>query len=158
VKYGEPLNAGYIVTGDVPYSSGGKTLAQLMKKELIRCGVDPERIDIGPGNGIPSEAREVCEFITVCYRSEKNITIVSSDWYFEPGLTAWSREAKRVGLAVDYLAIRGTGGEKTRRFYRRYGYITRWARNLGAYWALAGLLNLYQKRRAVNGFQWDGCG
>jgi len=111
----------FVVTGDVPYERGSKTLAWLMREYLIEAGADSQRVIIGSGGGIFSESRNITSGIKRRWPDTEIIEVVSSDWYFLPAWLLWKKFGGEQGLKVKVIIVENTGGPRTRIMYALYG-------------------------------------
>lgn len=144
-----------IVTGDVPYKSGGlkTTLAKLMKAWLVDKGFPAERISISrDGVGTFSEARLTCELLN----GVGEIFVISSGWYLFQGKPIWCRRGKENGIKVSFVPVSGTGGRRTVLLYTIIGVAVRAAILLGVESILENRLTASQESRK-KGFTFDGC-
>ena len=147
----------FIITGNVPYEKGAKTLCDLMRSYLVCQGVTDNKIILGEGVGIYSEAKNVTKQIRKAFDSSTRFFVVSSDWYFLPGGIIWRYFAHKNGIEASFQRVRGTGGEKTKKLYRRYAFFVRYAFRFHVGWLLGRLLTFLQQGRK-KGFTMDGCG
>ncbi|MDP3741042.1 MAG: hypothetical protein Q8R08_01805 [bacterium] len=92
-----------LTTGAVPFSAGGKTLAQLKHENVANLERRVLVTIIREGVGTFSEARHIC---AVCKRrGVTKLIIVSSSWYFWPGQGIWKRRAREQGLEMEFLML-----------------------------------------------------
>ncbi len=145
----------FIVTGNVPYRPGGKTLSELSQEHLARHGVPPEKIEASEGTGIYSQARILTDRIRSLPDSP-TLYIVTSRWCLWTVKPIWKKYGK--GLRVLFYPIPGRAGTKQILIYFCYGVVIRIARVLGLENRLAGFLTAQQEKRKTRGFTWNGCG
>lgn len=150
------LGVSFVTTGNVPYQAGGKTLAELMQNYLKDSGVSEDRIAIGRGVGMFSEARNVTRMISDLTGGKKRIAVVSSDWYFWPGAPIWKKFAKERGLEIDIHCVRGTGGWRTKMTYLIYSMLVRASLLFGCANRLERIMLRLQSGR-TEGFTFNGC-
>lgn len=154
-----------IVTGDVPYQKGGKTLGQLMEAWLVQSGVPKEAVTrLNGGVGTFSEAELVCKLL---FGKTREFTIVSSPWYLFQAKPIWNHqveiqnesvpeEAYETPISPEYLSVPGTGGLRTWIIYIGIGIVVRASILCGQAGRLAELMTESQQDR-VNGFKFNGC-
>lgn len=147
-----PAETHFVVGGNVPYEKGGPTLQQLMKEWLLRHGAVDALFNSGTGTF--SEARETLKDIAI--RPGVNIVVVSSDWWLWSGAPIWRRFGRPYGRKVETLAVRGTGGWRTRLVYAAYAAVVRASFLLGCSPFVEKHLNRMQAKR-LEGFTWNGC-
>lgn len=144
-----------IVTGDVPYVPDGPTLGKLMQKWLLKRRVPESAVSILLGGvGTFSEARIACEYL----RNEKEVTIISSSWYFLQGKPIWRRLARENNIKVSFISVPNTGGWRTVLTYMIIGAVVHIAFfvGLGLERVLEKFLTASQTKRR-KGFTFDGC-
>lgn len=143
--------------GAVRYKPGSETLGTLTGHELASRGIPQERILVPQdGVGTFAEARSATRLIDekLPDRTQKMISVVSSDWWLSSGEPVWRQMAYFVRL--NFLPVMGTGGKKTRRLYSLYGRLIRMAYWLGCEHELEHIITTFQKRR-MQRFTWNGC-
>lgn len=157
----------FVATGDVPYEKGGVTLAQLIKKELVKQEIKPENVLIGDGVGSFSESGSVPKQIQKRWPGTKKISVISHHWYFWPASRLWRESSNWFGMEVEISKVRGAGGFRTLATYAVLGSLV-WAADLAdrilcplfrasALYFLGKLLTKVQAGRK-NGFKLNGCG
>jgi len=146
----------FVATGNVSYEKGSKTLAELIKEELMLHGARDENVLIGEGVGIFSESRTVPRQIKDRWPDTEVMEVVSSDWYFWPAKPLWKKFGKEQGLRVEITPVKYTGGLRTELMYAAYASIVRTS-------LLCGLSSFVEKKLTVmqstrkEGFTMDGC-
>lgn len=146
-------NDHFLVTGDVPYKSGGSTLAEIMRNWLIHHGVAKSNIAILHGGvGTFSEARLACESV----KKDEEVVVVSSAWYFFQGRIIWRRRAKENHLNLSCETIENTAGWKTFLTYAILGLVVHISIFLGLESVLENKLTASQQSRK-QGFKLNGC-
>lgn len=142
-----------LVTGAVPFVKGGPTLAELMKNWLVERNFPATLVSVlKDGVGTFSEARIACKLL----KNEREITVVSSPWYFLQGKIIWRRRAKERGIKVSFISVPGTGGWRTWITYALIGTIVRGAVLAGLERVLENRLTASQEKRH-EGFTFNGC-
>lgn len=146
-----------VVTGDVPYEAGSKTLCQLMREYLIAKGFSGAVIMAAGETGSFAEPRIVTRKLKELFPEAKRFLVISSNWQLWVGRPFWKRSASTAGLDVMFLSLANTGGWRTRFFYAAYAVFVRAALATGLWSRLERLL--YRKAYATrrDGFQWNGC-
>lgn len=124
-----------------------------MQEYLVAYGVDPNRIAIGEGVGISSEARHVMSL----FCPNGSYLLISSNWYLWPGRLIWKRWAKKYGRELGILSVKDTGGTKTRILYFVYFCVVAVEKVLGLSNFVESLLTKSQEKRKTEGFQMNGC-
>jgi len=153
------IDVAFVVTGNVPYEKGSKTLAELMREYLFKnyyIHLIYTRVHIGEGVGIFSESRNVTHDVRKLIHDASKIIVVSSNWYFWAGAPLWKKFGQENGLEVQILPIYGTGGWKTKLIYAVYGLIVRASLIFGFSSLVEKQLTKMQLSRK-EGFTFDGC-
>lgn len=145
----------FIVTGDVPYQNGTKTLGTLMKEYLAQHGV-PLILRSRGGVGTYSEARIIMNEDVVGFSKEARITVISSDWHLWTGRSIWMKRARECGREVAFISLPHTGGVRVRCIYAVYAMIDKTASLLGLQWLAEKVITGSQLSRR-QGFTLDGC-
>ena len=147
----------FIVTGNVPYEKGSKTLSNLQRQYLVDHGVPTEKIYTGEGVGTFSEARTVTSDAWRRHGPEHQMIVVSSDWYFWAGAMIWRKFAREYHLSLTLHRVKYTGGIKTKMIYFALACV------IGIFFAVRKesvieekLTQMQMKRK--EGFTMDGCG
>lgn len=142
-----------IVTGDVPYKLGGKTLGELMKNWLESRKFPEKSISLLKGAvGTFSEARISCELL----KHEGEIVVISSRWYLFSGGLIWQKYGRDNGVSVSFVSVPNTGGWRTILTYIIFGLIVRLSATLGLERVLEEYITASQDRRR-EGFTFNGC-
>lgn len=158
---GKPQRFLIVLTGDVPYQPGGKTLCEYMREYLLAAGILPATILLATGaTGSFAEPRLVTGMLEKLApnRSTLNLlTVVSSDWQLWAGRPFWGRSAKEARFRLNFLPVLNTGGWRTRLFYAAFAAFVRLALAFGVWDRIEPLLyrKLYAPRAA--GFKLRGC-
>lgn len=149
VKSGDRI----VVTGDVPYAPGGRTLGQLMWEWLTKNGFPAwGTFVLHKGVGTFSEARIAC----ILLKNVNEITVISSPWYFFQGKPIWQRRAKESGIKISFVSVPNTGGRRTVVTYTILGLVVRVAIFIGLEKVLEDRLTASQQKRC-EGFTFNGC-
>lgn len=141
-----------MVTGDMSYELGGPTLGHLMADWLRLSGFTGNIIMLHGGVGMFSEARLVCNIL-----EGKEVTVVSSSWYFVYGRLIWEMRALEKDIDMYFISVPKTGGWRVRLVYFALGVIV----DAVIFVGLGQILEDYvftkfqQKRR--KGFTLDRC-
>src|SRR3989344_3008939 len=131
-RYGEIApHEKFVATGNVPYEKGSKTLAALIKEQLMLHGARDENVLVGEGVGIFSESRAVPRQIKERWPDIEVVEVVSSDWYFWPAQPFWEKLGKEQGFRVEITPVEYTGGLRTMIMYAVYAIIVRMSLVLG---------------------------
>lgn len=150
-----------ILTGDVPYQAGGPTLAALMRSHLVLGGFSGPILIAEGGTGTFIEPRLVTELVRRLpaeFHGLDQMIVVASEWQLFAGMPFWEREASKYGLGLDYRPVSGTGGWRTRLFYRAYGLFLRAALGSGLWTRLEPrLYRLLYRHRYTGGFRLNAC-
>ena len=157
-----------VVTGDVSYHPDGIKLNQLMERYLLdemrRRKISGNiSVVLSGGVGVFSEARWLAAWMVRENITHSIVSICGSDWYLEAAKPVWRHMLNRfcagVNFRLDFISVEGTGGERTRSFYRKYAFLIKTAhkmRFIGAFMVLETLMYLLQNGRK-RGFIWNGC-
>lgn len=143
-----------LLTGDVPYSKGTKTLAELGRGHLQENLFIPFAY-IRIVKGETGSSREPYEVLRRLASGDR-VWVVSSTWHLWVAKFFWQREAKRRGIEVFFVPIRHTGGWRTKLFYGAFACAVR-------VFNVLGLLPILEKRlerqyaARKDGFQFNGC-
>lgn len=142
-----------VVTGDVPYETGGKTLAQLMRDWLVlEGGIPVSSVEIIKGGvGTFTEARTLC-----CWAWGRELTVISSSWYLFQGKPIWRKRADEFENHVRFVSVNGTGGWFTVLTYGLIGLAVRASMLFGFDGWLETRVTQVQRER-INGFTYNGC-
>ncbi len=142
-----------MVTGDVPYQRGGRTLAELMESWLINKGVPVNEIVILKGGvGTFSEARIACNRL----KSQSEMTVISSNWYLWQGQPIWRRRGKENNIKISFMSVTSTGGWRTMGIYGLIALTVHLAISLGLEGILERHMTTSQQSRR-QGFTFNGC-
>lgn len=146
-----------VLTGDVPYETGGPMLCELMRDYFIRRGFAGTIIMAIGATGSFDEPRLVADRIAVQFPGVREFTVVSSSWHLQAAKPFWKQTARQRQLHIQFLPVRGTGGWRTKLFYAAYALLIRLSRWSGVWPKIERFLRrtAYAKRYA--GFQTDGC-
>ena len=128
-----------------------------MKEYLaLRKGINAARIITSTGFGIASEAKTVSEQIARTIPGQKEVIIVSSQWYFWAARSFWRKYTRRDNLAASIVPLRNTGGWRTVVMYFAYAVIVRIFFAVGLSGVIEKMMNKLQAGRS-EGFQFNGC-
>lgn len=158
---GKPRRLLFVVTGDVPYQPGSKTLGELMREYLIAAGCQRNEVLMATGaTGSFAEPRLVTEMLAKLNpdRSALNLlVVVSSDWQLWVGRPFWKRCARQARFQLNFLPMLHSGGWRTRVFYAAFAAFSRLALAAGVWGKIEPFLyrKLYAPRAA--GFKLKGC-
>ncbi|OGE76681.1 MAG: hypothetical protein A3C85_04150 [Candidatus Doudnabacteria bacterium RIFCSPHIGHO2_02_FULL_48_21] len=149
-----------IVTGSVPRTPGGVTLAQLKKRNveklLAEQGLQKIPVFIAEqGYDSFSEARSITSLLRLSDFTA--FTLVSSHWYMPYGGEIWQRRAEENKLCMTAWSVVTPTGAKTRKIYRRNSRILKAAIVLRMEPLLEFFVGLQTSRRKTKGFTWTGC-
>ena len=116
-------------------------------------------IHLSGGVGIFSEARWVAEFLSQEKQKYPLVQVCGSDRYLDAANPVRKQRLEERGCEVEFISVKDSAGEKTKRLYRKYAALVKTAhkfRFFGAFFILEKLMNFVQKGRK-KGFTWDGC-
>lgn len=148
-----------VLTGDVPYEPGSKTLARLMCAFLRERGFRGAMLKAAGETGSFLEPQLVTRMLRERFPTVTHLNVVSSDWQLWVGKLFWKRAATERGLTVEFVAIEGTGGRRTHVIYALYAAMVRCTRLLGLWPVLERFLTeKVYRRRYTAGFKMNGCG
>lgn len=152
----------FVVTGDVPYQPGGKTLGELMREYLLAAGIAPATVLMAAGaTGSFAEPRLVTgmlEKLTPNHSTLNLVVVVSSDWQLWVGRPFWEHSAEEARFLLNFLPVLNTGGWRTRIFYAAFASAVRIALMTGLWPSLEPWLykRMYAPRY-TRGFRMKGC-
>ncbi len=159
---GKPRRLLFVVTGDVPYQPGRKTLCELMREYLLAAGIPQTTVLMTTGaTGSFAEPRLVTgmlEKLTPNHSTLNLVVVVSSDWQLWVGRPFWKRSAEEARFRLNFLPVLNTGGWRTRAFYTIFAAFIRTMLALGLWTTVEPFLyRLLYAPRYTKGFRTNGC-
>ncbi|MBI4132685.1 MAG: YdcF family protein [Candidatus Sungbacteria bacterium] len=146
-----------VVTGDVPFEPGGKTLCTLMRDYLTQQGFKGEVIMAQGGTGTFREPAIVIAELKARFPKLQRLTVVSSSWHLWVARQFWREQCTAKGISVKFFAPWGTSGLRTRLFYAAYALFIRAVKILGLWPVAERILERTIYARRQEGFRLNGC-